>query len=648
MTNAPVIDRDLGDARLVRNIEPWLKPYNDSGVLGPADIHAARSMTRLVDDERQETFLAVALAVRAPQHGHVCVELDQVAETVAGVDDAPVAAEDLVWPDLDTWLAVLRDSPLVAVRPEGTPEGRDPDADRPLCLVGTRLYLDRYWRYERRVAEVLAAMSGRVDPTVDPRRVKEILDRLLPAGDDRPDLQRLAVAAGALRDLTVIAGGPGTGKTHTVARLLALLHELAGDSHPRIAVAAPTGKAADRLTDALRDAAAKVDTTPQVRSRLRELEASTLHRLLGWKPGTHTRFAHDRDHKLPYDVVVVDETSMVDLPMMAKLVVALKKGTKLVLVGDPDQLASVEAGAVLADIVGPSADDLRLSPAARDLLTAATGEPIDDVEPAREDGIDDAVLVLGTVRRFGADSGIAALAAAIHAGDGDAAVGALRSGADDVTWVEHDGQAGDDPALAPVRSRLASVFTDVLAAAEGGDAGAALDHLDRVRVLCAHRRGLVGVSGWVPAVERWLATDLERFEPTTRWYVGKPVMVTRNEPRLRLFNGDVGVVVRAGDGVQVVFRGATAERRFAPSRLEDIDTVHAMTIHKSQGSQFAHVVVVLPDESSPILTRELLYTAVTRAKEGVTLVATEDALRAAISRRVARASGLRRTLWGQA
>ncbi len=197
-----------------------------------------------------------------------------------------------------------------------------------------------------------------------------------------------------------------------------------------------------------------------------------------------------------------------------------------------------------------------------------------------------------------------------------------------------------------MRTRAVEALRDVLAAARAGDAHAALGTLDRVRVLCAHRRGPVGVATWVPLVERWLAEDVDGFDATARWYVGRPVLVTRNQPRPGLFNGDVGVVVRAGDGVQVAFRGAVGVRLFGPSRLEDIETAHAMTIHKSQGSQFDHVVVVLPDETSPILTRELLYTAVTRARQGVTVIGTEASVRHGIQRRVSRASGLRQTLWG--
>ena len=657
MTVAPIaVDEDgtawdPSDARVVAAPPAALRMWNLAGIIGPAEVHGARMLAALVDDDRPEVLLAAALALRAPQHGHVCVELGTAAATITVAEDAPVDPDDLEWPDPEVWRKALADSLLVRERPEGTPsrDGLEPERDRPLVLVGDRLYLDRYWRYERRVAEVLLRRAQRVVDGVDTAQVREVLDRLMPPSDERPDRQRLAVATALLRHLTVIAGGPGTGKTHTIARLLAVMHELADGDWPRVAVAAPTGKAADRLTAALRDAAGdrELAVTPEVRARLRTIEGTTVHRLLGWRPGSATRFHHDRTHRLPHEVVIVDETSMVDLPLMSKLVEALRPGARLVLVGDPDQLASVEAGAVLADIVGPAGDALRMTEEHRGALEAATREPLGDgpVLPAQPGGIDDAIVVLGTVRRFAAGSGIARMAAAIHAGDSDGVLDVLRSDLADVTWIEAPGEAADRRELAGVRDRVVDVGGDVVAAAHAGDARGALDALDRVRVLTAHRHGPVGLDRWVPLIDRWLTRQVDGYDPAGRFPVGRPVMVTRNDPRLRLFNGDVGVVVRSGDTVAVAFRGGDGVRRFAPSRLPDVETVHALTIHKSQGSQFGHVVIVLPEATSQILTRELLYTAVTRAQRGVTLVGTEDAVRAAVDRRVARASGLRGTLW---
>ena len=649
---------DPHDTRIATGPPAALAPFNLAGVLGPTDIHGAATLAHLCGDERPEVLLAAALAVRAPQHGHVCVELANVVGMVAVGEDAEIDVTALPWPDPTAWRTMLSSSPLVRVRPEGTPS-RDqlqPELDRPLVLVGDRLYLDRYWRYERRVAAILRKRAERVDENLALDTVREAIDRLLPPGDERPDRQRLALATAARRRLTVIAGGPGTGKTHTIARLLALLHELArnetGKGSPQVAVAAPTGKAADRLTASLRQAVAdpQFQVSDEVRGRLAELQGSTLHRLLGWTPRSATRFKHDRHHKLPHEVVVVDETSMVDLPLMSKLLEAMRTDATLVLVGDPDQLASVEAGAVLADIVGPSDGALRMSEDHRAALVTATGEPLEPevVGPARDGGIDDAVVMLGSGRRFRADSGIARLATAIHSGDGDAVVEVLRSGEGDLDWLEGPGEAADVDDFADIRDRVVDAGRATINAARDSDPGGALEAMDTLRVLCAHRRGRVGVTGWVRLIERWLTEEVDGFDPTDRFHVGRPVLVTRNEPRLHLFNGDVGVIVRAGDDVAVAFQGSGGVRTFAPSRLEDLETVHAMTIHKSQGSQFAHVVVVMPDATSQILTRELLYTAITRAKDGVTLVGSEAAVRGAVTRRVSRASGLRSTLWPHA
>jgi exodeoxyribonuclease V alpha subunit len=399
------------------------------------------------------------------------------------------------------------------------------------------------------------------------------------------------------RRFAVVAGGPGTGKTTTVARIVALLAEQAGEL-PLVALAAPTGKAAARLEEAVHKEARELGVP-----ELLNLSASTLHRLLGWRPGSHSRFRHHRGNRLPHDVVIVDETSMVSLSLMARVIEAVRPEARLVLVGDPGQLTSIEAGAVLGDIVG------------------ARGP---------------AVAVLEHVYRYGA--GIDALAQAIRADDGDAAIEALTAGHADVTWIEVD--AGDPASLAalqPVRDGAVAAAHDVFAAARAGDARGALDALGEFRVLCAHRRGGHGVAVWTARIESWLANEIGRGP----WYPGRPLLVTENDYGLRLYNGDTGVVVSADEGrVAAAFERRGEPVRFAPSRLSAIETVYAMTVHKSQGSQFGTAAVLLPTPTSQILTRELLYTAVTRAREHLILAGTEETIRAAIARPVARASGL--------
>jgi exodeoxyribonuclease V alpha subunit len=377
-----------------------------------------------------------------------------------------------------------------------------------------------------------------------------------------------------------------------------------------------------------------------VRAQLAALEASTLHRLLGWRPGSHSRFRHDRTNRLPYDVVLVDETSMVSLSLMARLVEAVRAGARLVLVGDPGQLTSIEAGVVLGDVVGPAASELLLSEPARERLSTAVGHQVSAGEPPPDATVADGIVLLDRGRRFG--PAVATVADAIRAGDGDAVVAALRAGEPDVWWLEAD--AGDEQAMAEIRDDAVTSIRAVLAAARAGEARAALEALGAFRLLCAHRRGPHGVSWWSDRIERWLQNDVDAGG---RWYAGRPLLVTQNDYGLRLYNGDTGVVIATETGgIAAAFDRGGEVLTVGPGRLEAVETVYAMTIHKSQGSQFGTAAVVLPPPSSPILTRELLYTAVTRARTRLVVAGTEEAVRAAVARPAARASGLRARLWG--
>jgi exodeoxyribonuclease V alpha subunit len=427
----------------------------------------------------------------------------------------------------------------------------------------------------------------------------------------------------------VVAGGPGTGKTTTVARIVALLYEqahAAGAPFPLVALAAPTGKAAARLQEAVHAQAVELDVPDRVRAELRALRASTIHRLLGWRPGSSSRFRHDRNQRLAHDVVIVDETSMVSLSLMARLIEALRSGARLILVGDPGQLASIEAGAVLGDIVG-----------AGDGVGAGGSLGTGGGRAGPE------IVVLDRVHRFG--GGIARLATAIRAGDGDEVIALLRAGAGDVTWLEVD--VAEQDALTAVSEPALAAARETVASARAGDAWGALDALGSFRILCAHRRGPYGVATWTARMQGWLAAELTDLDPEDRWYVGRPLLVNENDYELRLNNGDTGVVVALADGrVAAAFARGEETVTHAPSRLSAVDTVYAMTVHKSQGSQFRAAAVLLPAPDSRILTRELLYTAATRAQERLIVAGTEDSVRAAVARPVARASGLGRRLWG--
>jgi len=559
---------DPFEARRAVGAAGILRQFNDIGVLSAADVHVAARLGELVGEENEFVRLAVALAVRGPRLGHVFVDLATIRDTASVESDEPVDLSELPWPAAEEWVRVVRDSDLVAV-------GED-DAPRPLRLLGTRLYLDRYWREERTVAADLNALT----------------------------------ATGRLQ---VLAGGPGTGKTTRVARIVAELIEQAatrGDRPPLVALAAPTGKAAARLQEAVHGETTQLPVSESVREVLMGLRASTLHRLLGWKPRSHSRFAHDRGNRLPHDVVIVDETSMVSLSLMARLAEAVRTDARLILVGDPGQLASIEAGVVLADIVG-------------------TGSRA-------------GILVLERVFRYG--GGIARLADAVRRGDGDAAVAALGAAAGEITWVPMDAHESET-GLELVRDRAVAAGLEVAAAARRGAGLEALSALGRFRLLCAHRRGPYGVSDWTSRIQGWLAPDIEDIEQ--RDFVGRPLLVTENDYELGLYNGDTGVIVgRAGERPVAVFERGQELLRFSPLRLGSVETVYAMTVHKSQGSQFDAAAVLLPAAGARILTRELLYTAITRAREELILVGTEEAVRAAVKRPVARASGLRERLWG--
>lgn len=634
------VDRDPFDVRLVQSGGGLLREFNSAGVLAPSDVHVAARLASLAGESDETVMLAVALAVRAPRLGHVHVDLAWIRETAAVDSEEPVDLSTLPWPDVETWIEAVAGSKLVAVGETGDA------AARPLRLLGTWLYLDRYWSEERWVAEDLLAMSA---PVADVALDALATDSARVFSGESDDRQKLAAASAVLRRLSVVAGGPGTGKTTTVALIVALLCEQAvraGGRMPLVALAAPTGKAAARLEEAVHEEALRLDVAEPVREQLLSLSASTLHRLLGRRPETYSRFRHDRNHRLPHDVVMVDETSMVSLSLMARLIEAIRPEARLVLVGDPGQLASIEAGAVLGDIVGPAADGLLIGADARARLSAATAVDVPASDPPSGATIGDGIVVLNRVHRFG--GGIARLATAVRRGDVERVLALLEDPTDDVAWIPVDVGSGAVDALDRVRAGAVAAGRAVFEAATAGQGLDALAALASFRILCAHRRGPYGVSTWTTRVESWLAAELNGLALDDRWYVGRPLLVTENDYELRLYNGDTGVIVQsAGDPDRV---SAAFERRgeiveYSPTRLSAIDTVYAMTIHKSQGSQFDTAAVLLPDPGSRILSRELLYTAVTRAQRRLIVAGTPEAVALAVQRPVARASGLRRRLW---
>jgi exodeoxyribonuclease V alpha subunit len=609
------------------SVRPEFREFQEAGVLSVADVHTCVRIGRLGGETDERVLLAAALTVRALRQGSVCLELDRLPElfaeaTAEATHEGKAAGAALSWPDADDLIAALRASPLVT--------GSAPGGLQPLRLIDTTagelLYLDRYYRDEQTIRAILNDRENS-RPAVDPGEITAILNELF-IQDGRPsalpDRQRIAAALVATEWTTILTGGPGTGKTHTVARILALLHRVHGPGL-RVALCAPTGKAAATLTDAVAAQATNLGL-PAVPV------ASTLHRLLGARRGS-SRYVFTARNRLPYDFVVVDDSSMVPLMLMARLLEALRLHTRLLLVGDPDQLTSVEAGAVLADLVsrqhsraGDSVVPAIVSP---DLGAGADGEepPLDEQERA---ALARGVVRLQRGRRF--DNAIARLASAVRIGDVETTLAVLAEGGDVTLLAPTD--------IDEMRAAVVAAGTNLVGAAVAGDTGAALAALLRHRLLCAHREGPFGRTLWAQRARDWIAAALGRSFDGGGFYAGQPLLVTANDYDLGVFNGEIGVVVARGQDLVAVIEQGAAPLLVDPWALAEVQTAYAMTIHRSQGSQYDAVSVVLPDAQSPLLTRQLLYTAITRARRQVQIVASAEAVAAAVSRQARRASGL--------
>jgi exodeoxyribonuclease V alpha subunit len=624
-------------AQSLSSLQPWV----DAGIFGPSEVHGAEVITRASVMVHDHVLLGAALALWAPLHGHVCIDLAIVhtmvrAEAAVESDLGPgtdptvhAILDSLAWPNIHEWVSRLAASPLVRVV-----NAADPQPvlnDQPLVLSDHRLYTQRQWVDECTVAAALRSRAENTTTAALSETAGALLERLLPRLEQgEPNLQHTAAVMALSSRVGVIVGGPGTGKTHTVARLLAvMLTDAAQGQRPlHIALAAPTGKAAARLRQAIAGAAgATADGStvlpPAIAEQLEQMPATTLHRLLGSHGLGRTRFVHNAQNQLPHDVVIIDETSMVALPLMARLLEAVRPEATLILVGDPDQLESIDVGAVLADIV--QAADATTSP------------------------LHHHVVRLRRPRRQQSGSPIASLSDAIRENRADEVVGLLRSGATDpvsgeplLAFVETDNALDNKAQSNAVRDVVLPPCALARNAAVQSQAADALRALAGIRVLCAHRHGAFGAETWNQMIETWL---LGR-PPSHRFYPGRALLVTRNDQRTQLSNGDTGIVVAHPDGVRAAFGVGDNIREFAPAQLEDIDTAFAMTIHKSQGSEYATVVVVLPPSTSPLIGRELLYTAVTRTTRRLIVIGTEAAVIAAVSTPGRRVTGLTSALKG--
>ncbi|UVL88698.1 exodeoxyribonuclease V subunit alpha [Pseudomonas sichuanensis] len=621
-------------------------------------------------------LLAAALASHQLGHGHVCLDL---AQTLAEPDFAlslPPEGDALAGPlllpsqllaslDLNTWLQRIDQSPLLAAG------GSRAQHTRPLVLSGERLYLRRYWAYERRIDSALHERLARQQPLQADlaARLAQLFEGGAPTGE--VDWQKLACALATRAGFSVITGGPGTGKTTTVVRLLALLQAPAVEQgRPlRIRLAAPTGKAAARLTESIGQQVERLQVDSAVRAQI-PTDVSTVHRLLGSRPGSR-HFRHNAGNLLPLDVLVIDEASMIDLEMMANLLDALPPNARLVLLGDKDQLASVEAGAVLGDLCR-DAEDGCYWPQTQAWLEQIGGQSLANsgLKPGESprSPLAQQIVMLRHSRRFGEGSGIGQLARLVNRQQAPEARALLASKPDDVFCLtlggEHDkrfdrllleglnrGAEGPQGYRSYLRN-IGRLRPPPGTPAEDPRweqwAGEVLSRFEDFQLLCAVRKGAWGVEGLNQRVERVLH-NAGLIDSQQLWYEGRPVLVTRNDYGLGLMNGDIGIALRLPDDqgqapLRVAFPrndGSGGVRFVLPSRLSEVETVFAMTVHKSQGSEFSHTALVLPDALNPVLTKELVYTGITRAKHCFSLIEPRSGVfEEAVGRRVRRVSGL--------
>ncbi|HEY3590260.1 MAG TPA: exodeoxyribonuclease V subunit alpha [Buttiauxella sp.] len=580
----------------------------------------------IADDEHPAVMLAAALVSHDAGEGHVCIPLSRLSPEFCFAGRQPDFAEQLFTQALlkNDWRETLLASPAVS----------EDESATPLKLIGERLYLNRMRQNEQAVARFFGA-ENRAIP-LDEEQVVSVLNQLFAPMPDT-DWQKVAAAVALTRRISVISGGPGTGKTTTVAKLLAALVQLSGAQTLRIQLAAPTGKAAARLTESLGSALRRLPLDDTQKAALPN-DACTLHRLLGAQPNSQ-RLRYHAGNPLHLDVLVVDEASMVDLPMMAKLINAMPAHARVIFLGDRDQLASVEAGAVLGDICHYVTHGYSPDRAAE--LSRLTGYSLPVGEGTQASALRDGLCLLQKSYRFDSQSGVGQLAFAVNACDAKQARAVFAKGFADITkqplCETEDYAVMIDDVVEGYRPYLELMH-------HHAEPAAILEAFGRYQLLCALREGPFGVSGLNNRIELALIQKrlIERpNQAASRWYNGRPIMISRNDSSLGLFNGDIGIALDRGEGLRVWFPMPDGTiKSVQPSRLPGHDTAYAMTVHKSQGSEFDHAALVLPNQYTAVVTRELVYTAITRARKRLSLYADDRVLEKAIVTKTERRSGL--------
>lgn len=640
--------------------------WQQVGIIRPLDV----ALVQLCQQQTQAKAPAqlwswLALASAQVAQGHLCLDLELTFETPASLLPVSgrfgrglslleqfVASQDL--PSVMAMLAAYRDIVTVALGPG--------QAVTPFVLAESRLYLYRYWQYEQQIKAFIVSCQQQDrtrfgDSATEIAQLQQTLQRLYADSHADPDWQRMACALAATRSFSVITGGPGTGKTTTVVKLLLLLQQMAAAKPLHIALAAPTGKAAARLTESIAGAIHKLSGRPELANlpwQAVALQAQTIHRLLGTVPGRNV-FRHHQGRKLPIDVLVIDEASMVDVELMSAVLQALPAKARLILLGDKDQLASVEAGAILGELC-KEAEQGGYSEETAQLLATLTLQSVPQAFISANPGpLEQHIVMLRTSHRFASTSAIGQLAQAVNAGD-ERKVQQLLSASPAMShgdtgdyicplqhpnWLQHLVLGADErQGLWPLIRQLQQPMLDMDAKAK-----AMLETLGQFQILCALRQGQFGVEQLNSQIEQLLRQQrlIARQE---QWYAGRPVMISQNDYTTGLMNGDIGICLPVQEGsrelLKVAFATAQGIRWFLPSRLPALETVFAMTVHKSQGSEFKHAVLVLPEQTSPVLTRELLYTGITRAAERFTVVANDvRVMLRAVNQPTERRGGLR-------
>jgi exodeoxyribonuclease V alpha subunit len=610
-----------------------LNALHKQKIIRTIDVRFSQWLIKKVPTASANQVILSALVSHQLGEGHVCIALDKLIEIYQHWPKIlRTQMQQLL--NIDQDRSELVDQILIG----------DGSVLTPLVIEGNRLYLYRYWQYERSVAQRLLAETSieAENDVLDREALRTQLDRYF-GTNEQPDWQRIAAAITSRHSLSVISGGPGTGKTTTVTKLLAIYIEnsLAKGKRPIIQLAAPTGKAAARLSESIAQAKQKLSLTEDVKALIPD-QGKTLHRLLGVRPGTK-KFVHHQDNPLLLDLLVIDEASMIDLPMMASIISALANKSKLVLIGDRDQLASVEAGSVLGDICAVP-KIASYSAAQNQYLQQCCYLESQPAEVNSQAPFRDHVAFLQKSYRFDANSGIGALASACNNGDTGQVSKVLSADYPDLQVITPTEQRSQilSAALQGYKGYLETL-------ASMGDTSAEpqilLDSFNQFQILCALRVGTYGVEQVNEQIESYFEKR-QMKAVDNRWYIGRPIMITQNDNYMQLYNGDIGIACtdKETGQLKVWFEQGGELRSVLPSRLPQHETVFAMTVHKSQGSEFEHVMLLLV-QSAKVINRELVYTAITRAKKQFSLFGFESLLKQAVKHVTVRTSGLAARIW---